>query len=174
MAALIAAAVTASAGTAFKAASAAAFAATVTATIWAAWAAICSTVCSTIRAPIWAPVWATITTTFGAGTTRAVAVATATVTTAIVAVASATAERPLETGTRIAADARGVSREIFARAAARAARFTGKKDRFFALRRWRAGICGGRHGFGIVMRFVLILRGDVVGFVVSGVGFRFG
>lgn len=71
--------------------------------------------------------------------------AAAIVSAAVIAIASAAAEGPLETGSRIAADARGVAREILARfrgAGARGARFTGKKNTVIL----RDG--GGRRRFG--------------------------
>lgn len=71
--------------------------------------------------------------------------AAAIVSPAVIAIASAAAERPLEAGSRIAADARGLAREILARfggAGARSARFTGKKNAVVV----RDG--GGRRRFG--------------------------
>jgi len=80
----------------------------------------------------------------------------------------------LEARAGVAADARGVSRKIFARTGARAAGFAGEKDGFFALRGGSAGTCGSSHRFGLVMGFMLVLSGELMSFVVSGVGFRFG
>src|SRR5258706_3949212 len=65
------------------------------------------------------------------GSTATTSVAATVVTTAVVAIASATAVRPLETGPRVPANARGIAREILARlgcTGARGAGFTWKQD----------------------------------------------
>src|SRR5258706_15045637 len=88
-------------------------------TMWAAWAAAFES-----RTAARTPATAII------GSTATTSVAATVVTTAVVAIASATAVRPLETGPRVPANARGIAREILARlgcTGARGAGFTWKQ-----------------------------------------------
>jgi hypothetical protein len=108
------------------------------------------------------------------------ATASTIVSAAIIAIASAAAERPLEAGARIAADAGGVAREIRARlrsAGTRRARFTGKKNAVIFSDGWRGrGFRSGRLDrlvFGFFVHVVTANGSGMQGALVSCVCFCF-